>query len=497
MKALFSKVSLRNIRIVLTLCAMGILFPFFFSAYTSPLYPGFHGADSAIFMTMGRAVVEGKTLYTDIFDIKGPMIFFINALGQWIYNGRLGTFLIQTIFMIFTVFGMYKTARLFVSTVKAFLVVFLSLLVLTATYERGNLTEEYSLAFIFPAIYCSCRYWKEGKKVHPTGFSLVYGLSFGLLTWTRINNAAVIGAIVFYIYLTILFRKRWYEFGRNLLFFLIGVLAVSIPIIFYFWIKGALSEMLYGTFVFLFSYAQNGIMTRPGWKWAWTLKNVSPALGVIFVSVVYSRSINKYLGQMIGLSTLLTAVALLFGMNYLHYYMILTPVFLTALSMTFEIWTYWYRERKISWLLPLLAGLGIAFVLYVNYQPVKSYIRKMYYDRTKPIYLEEVKKYLEQAEMIPEADRDSVWGFNINPSWYYVVDILPSFKYFINQGQQIMIDPDMEQEIVDMLDVNPPKWIAASVGAADSFEELSDLLDREYKMVSDSANIQLFQHIIE
>lgn len=45
------------------------------------------GRDSGFFMFAGKELLRGKTLYTQIWDSKGPMIFFINALGLWLGSG--------------------------------------------------------------------------------------------------------------------------------------------------------------------------------------------------------------------------------------------------------------------------------------------------------------------------------------------------------------------------------------------------------------------------
>lgn len=61
---------------------------------TSPLYPYVHGLDSSFFMMTGRMVADGKVPYLDFFDMKGPIIFFIEGLGQWLIDGKMGIFLV-------------------------------------------------------------------------------------------------------------------------------------------------------------------------------------------------------------------------------------------------------------------------------------------------------------------------------------------------------------------------------------------------------------------
>lgn len=65
---------------------------------TSPLYPYVHGLDSSFFMVTGRMVADGKVPYLDFFDMKGPIIFFIEGLGEWLIDGKMGIFLVQNLY---------------------------------------------------------------------------------------------------------------------------------------------------------------------------------------------------------------------------------------------------------------------------------------------------------------------------------------------------------------------------------------------------------------
>ena len=58
----------KEIRLLLALSLCYILGLFLFSMHTSPLYPNLLGVDSAIFSLLGKGIVEGKTLYLDLFD---------------------------------------------------------------------------------------------------------------------------------------------------------------------------------------------------------------------------------------------------------------------------------------------------------------------------------------------------------------------------------------------------------------------------------------------
>lgn len=81
----------RNIpkRDIVLLGIIAFLFVLIFSFSTSPLYPNYWGSDSAQFQTIGMAWASGKIPYRDIFDHKGPFIFWVNMLGYKM-GGRAG-----------------------------------------------------------------------------------------------------------------------------------------------------------------------------------------------------------------------------------------------------------------------------------------------------------------------------------------------------------------------------------------------------------------------
>ena len=83
-----------------------------FSYSTSFLWPGYCGYDSAIFQTIGKYWAQGSVPYRDLFDHKGPLIFFIDMLGYWLH-GRAGILVPQTVSLAATLFFLYKLGRVY------------------------------------------------------------------------------------------------------------------------------------------------------------------------------------------------------------------------------------------------------------------------------------------------------------------------------------------------------------------------------------------------
>lgn len=176
-----------------------VLFIFFFSTTTSPLfshYPFWFYGDSGVFQEIGICILKGGTPYVDLFDHKGPVLWFIQAFGIWISH-RWGLMLLQSISLFCTLLLWFKAALLLCDKqIPSLITTILILLFLIAFYEHGNLCEEWSLPFISLPIFLYIKRWKttqnskEPVYYHIDIFSL--GLCVGILAMIRLNNTAPI-----------------------------------------------------------------------------------------------------------------------------------------------------------------------------------------------------------------------------------------------------------------------------------------------------------------
>jgi hypothetical protein len=120
------------------LVLMAVLFLLVFAYGTSPLFIDNYGiSDSAIFLLIGKGITAGYIPYVDLFDHKGPVMFFIEALGWSIWPNRFGNFLVQWFFMGVNLILIFKMGRLFLAKKWCWIPVVFFLLILAATFEGG------------------------------------------------------------------------------------------------------------------------------------------------------------------------------------------------------------------------------------------------------------------------------------------------------------------------------------------------------------------------
>jgi len=77
---------------------------------TSPLYRGNTELDSSIFIYIATQMHEGKVPYRDLFDHKGPALYFVEYLGA--FGGTIGIWVLLTLSLASTILLMIFTIRI-------------------------------------------------------------------------------------------------------------------------------------------------------------------------------------------------------------------------------------------------------------------------------------------------------------------------------------------------------------------------------------------------
>ena len=246
------------------LLVSAFLFVFLFSCTTSPLYEHypfwFHG-DSGIFQEMGVCLVQGGTPYVDLFDHKGPVLWFIQALGIWI-SPQWGLLALQSISLFFTMLLWYKTSIIVVKKqAPSILTTLLGLFFLLAFYERGNLCEEWSLPFISLPIYLYFRRRETipnpQTPIYSHSDAFIIGLCVGILAMIRLNNTAPIIGFVVWHFVRCIQSREYKHLWTDIALICGGMALVFMACALFYLIKAGWNgvyEMIYGTFIFNFIY---------------------------------------------------------------------------------------------------------------------------------------------------------------------------------------------------------------------------------------------------
>ncbi len=448
-----------------------VLFCLIYSWSTSPLYQVM-GSDSPFFELIGMGITQGKVPYVDLFDHKGPLLFFINALGFSFGIGKTGLFLLQTVWMTATFILLYKLALLFLSgdRRKAFFAVLLSALPLIDFITEGNQCEEWMLPFICLCLLCSCRYVLSPDRKHSPSLSLMYGAAFAILFYIRPNDAVMqIGGIYFGLFLIWIVRKEYRQILPNIAAFLGGCILVSIPLWWYFIARDSVPDFLYGMIIHNLRYTGDALFT-----WGGIGMILIPAVcyGAIFLWTRKNDSGREL--AFIFIPIFVFTVILVGKRDYYHYLIPTVPAL--AISFALALRSNW---KAYLWTVCALFAI-------FSFRQDKCIVRavsmgpdlKEFYSRTDALF-----------EKVPQEQRNSIWNYNL---WLYPCEdggphMVSLFGAFVHAGitmgnrDMIWFQEEFWDEPVTFVDKRP-EWLVMC--PEEEYMENVDYLYENYDLVA-------------
>lgn len=494
--------TVKSIQKQLLLILVSAVYLLLFSAYTSPLFPKFLNYDSAIFMMVGKGILAGKELYVDIFDHKGPILFWLEAIG--ITGGRLGIFFLQTVFLWVDLLLVDRMTGLFLKgaaagqtgmigrkhAAKRWSVIGITLLMLSYPLANGNLSEEYSLPFILLPLYLFLKdYLEQGKPVLRNSY--VYGLCFGILAFIRLNNAVTLAAIVLYWMIVLIMKRDGLKLLRHIGIGLLGLLTAVAPTVMWFALRGSLYDMIYASFLFNFRYSSHMSFLQ-----TLTNLNVLAHMAILFTPLLLAMLVfavkirDGKLTAALELIMVVNILSLFMGHGYNHYFTITVPLdALMGICMLYSEGRICGgtdnvekrqagRSNVLLWIgfFGVLAVYGIlaARIVILN-------VRDYYIEKTVTKEYETVWACLDQ---IPEEERAYVLGYNIPAKYYLMGDILPCFRYGILQENWSRSDPDIMDETIRFLKEKNVRWVMTEAGCDNP--EVLNVLEEYYDLVEET-----------
>ncbi|MBS1664659.1 MAG: hypothetical protein JST68_26675 [Bacteroidetes bacterium] len=192
-------------------------------------------SDKEIFTYTGWAIHQGQVPYLDFFDHKPPLIFFINYAGI-LLGGPWGLWLINTTLALLVTFLLFNRCRQYRLPFPWLLPLLFNLMLRDNLISEGtNLTREYT-AFFFLFFFCTLI--GESRYRH-----YLLGLWTGLIFFTQQDQALPL--IPFLIYALLANPQP-----KSIFQFIAGFTTITLPILIYFTINGALHHFWDQAFLF-------------------------------------------------------------------------------------------------------------------------------------------------------------------------------------------------------------------------------------------------------
>lgn len=523
-----------------------VLFLLFYSTATSPL-TSYYGEDSAFYAMVGAAMKHGMLPYRDFYEMKGPYMFWIEYFGQLISEGRFGTFCIQTINMTLTIGIILCIVNLLlkkmtIKKIQRFVIyicsVLFSLLIISFTFEGGNLTEEFSYPVMVLCLYLCLRYFDDQDcspvSDHSLKIGFIYGMAFGFFAFVRIINAAFLGAVLLTIVIYLIFKKNWKNILQNAVVFIAGVIVAMLPACIWALTQGILKDMIRQVFVLAFSYSTelnmaDRFMLVKNFVWPMIV------IGMVSIFLYFTGSKKKWPLLLLSVSSaVILLIAVSMGDGYLHYFSLQLPNAVLALYFLIgtclgncetDINNQSYNKESIqkknlgstkkepqkndeenvlekiekdnqdnsdknktlriirivlSVCIVILAICMQKDVIRDKTLAVANYtiqsVRQGNPDEGDVTYIQDV------MGQIPDDEKDSVYlyGFGSCSQWYAKAGIFPPNKYCDWQPHWIILYPEIKAELLDYIGSRYAKWIVLPNGGEIWPDEIKNSIYENY-----------------
>ncbi len=463
MKKSFLASTVLEYLLILIICGLLVGFTF------APINPmdSYPSRDSSLFLYAGQQLLTGGDLYLDIWDNKGPLIFFINALGLWIASDtRWGVWLLESTSLVAAALCGYYGLKHIWGHPSSLFATILWLIGLGHIHGGGNFTEGYSLIFNFLALTI----FLIRSPVFENKLSFfIIGLSLAGSFFLRANNIGLQLSILFSFFLIQLLNRGYGKIFFGMLWTLLGFLVPSIIVIGYFWVRGNLMQMIEASLIYNFYYSDINNSFRFS-VWDGIAQIGFPAyLALVGYLLVFVRAWNSIkLGENATLWIFLllgwpidALLSSLSGRNYPHYYISWMPVLSTLLAFLFAEFSRFAFSDKFLGLIhrPSFLTRWVLFGLvffYFNGGTIFVYrdiFVRLFFEREKGIEaIDPVSRYIRRETK--EEDQILIWGLYHRfyylsrrdaPTPYVVYPVYKPSPYIENMSMQFFEDVSQAQ----------------------------------------------------
>ena len=455
------------------------------------------GRDGGFFMYVGKAIKSGAKLYADIWDSKGPLIFWINALGVGRDFSRWGLFLIEIVFGTFSLFVAYFAIKQKYGKIPALVTILLGSYLLSHVIGPGNSVEEYSLLFTWISIAALVSLVSKPEKPF-LPFSLM-GATIVLNFLLRANNIGTQSMVIVVALIYAFTKRKEIKFWQVFCFLIIGALAIIIPVSVYFIVNGTFKAMIDASVLYNFAYStargnpfSNSLI--PGInvfsRWFYIISAIWLIALIRFIFLLTKKAFDSFLLLTLLAFPVEIVMSSISGRGFTHYFICWIPAMMLLLAFAFEriqqeVVSKKFRElveKKRSVLSLVLLLIIILISTFSPFYSAARYIRSsILYPDWQNDYREPIAKVLEKISS--EDDEVLVFGgqagINIMAK-RDSVDYAPFYPSINNSKLGL----EIQKKYFDTLRTSKPKIILDGHQLYPQFIPAIDPHDRENQTIA-------------
>ncbi len=428
---------------------------------SSPLYPMNDWVDVHCFFTMGKGMLNGQVLYRDLYEQKGPVLYFLFALVSLISDTSfIGVFLLEV--ATYTLFLYYGGKIMQLYCGERF-VTYIAVAVLgivpavSPAFAHGGSVEQLCMGFMAYGLYSVLLCFQE-KKPLSFGCGIANGVFAGMVFWIKFTMAGFHAGLCVSVALGyLLYVKDWRKLLQLIGGFLLGFFAVTAVVFLYFICTGAVKDLFTAYFYNnLFLYPSESELSKlqqiqDCLKWGLFYNGGIAALVYLGFSFLVLMIWKRPMDLICSLLCFAGLVSLTYWggkgimQGYVYYDYVLT--LFTIFGLSGCCWAI----SQISWPWPLpdwkpyAAAPVLAAILILS--------GSLCFQNGRNVYLmnyekEELPQY-QFAQIINQKENPTLlnYGF-LDGGFYYAADVLPNSRFFCTFN---VAAPDMWESQWEML----------------------------------------------
>ena len=461
----------------------------FFCSKMSPLYPFNEWSDINLYFNIGKTIFNGKILYVDAFDHKGPLIFFIYGIGYLISNTSFfGMYIIEAVMWVLMVCSGYLIAKLYLDKMYAFIIALIFPLLVLSHSSEGGSAEEFIIVFESISLLLFLIYFKEkDNKTHKPVYMFVQGIMCAATILIKINLIVFWFFPLLAVFINILKNKEYKNLIQNIIAYIGGLLALILPVLIYFIWNNALSDtwktyiVLNGNYAKLEDISQitENLVVRFYQRLRFeTIEYLIILTGVFLFPIKYIKNIPGKISIM--LSFIALHIVIFMSPNYVFYYSI--PYYIFSLLGCITIFSVLrkYLELEAKWYFYILFSV---FALMIGIK------EKNFFSTSKSVLLREQEPddlVFRFSNIITKEENPTLLNLSLDlgNGVFTKANIMPNVKYFISPNLPHTIYPEMRDEQTRYIENKQVQFIILSEFSFnfDYFYNLPDL-NKNYEII--------------
>ncbi len=459
-----------------------LLFAFissFFGTMSSPFYPMNYWVDPNAYFTMAKSWLNGYLPYKDLFDHKGPALYVIYAIGCLISDTSFaGMYIVQSLALFIVSVYIYKMALLFIPQFYSYLTTLCSFLIFFCCNHLGGTAEELIIPFQAISLYLFLKHFINKENPSNLRYSFIHGIFIGIVALIKFN------LIVFWffplaaIFIQYIIDKQYKKALLYTVYTALGIIIVFIPFIIYYYLVGALPDLIYSYITFNSIYASlNFDWTTIMWNYWDSLLDQGILIITLFLGSLYlcffAKNIRNFIFKIAFIFSAYVSFLLMlagyFSLYNLIHLFIICPI---GIVMIFAIINRKFNP-KVS------TGLyGISFVILLA---LSIFIKKdLIMDANKSNYVNEFTGIILK-------DKDKTFmKIGLDGGFYLSTNSYPDFKYYYNPNISYETYPLIIDSQKEYIKNSRPNYLIIEYGDDDLYYSyFKDFIKDTYTFVQE------------